>query len=66
MLTEPDALLSMNTGTADTEGASVTVAVGSKNVVAPVDTDTLLPHPSPHDVSDEHSDGTKKYLLPFI
>lgn len=62
MSTEPDA----HTETADTEGASVTVAVGSKNVMAPVATETLLQHPSPHNVSDEHDDGKHKFLFIVI
>ena len=66
MSIEPDAPLSMDTETADTEGASVTVAVGSENVIAPVAKETLLQHPSPHNVSDEHDDGKHKFLFIVI
>ena len=35
-------------------------------VTVPTDSETLLPHPSPHNVSDEHDDGKNKFLFTVI
>lgn len=66
MLTEPDALLSMDAGAADIDGACVPVPVGVQCVVAPVESGTPLPHPSLHNISDEHGDGKNKFLFIVI
>lgn len=67
MLTEPDALLPVDTETADTgETCVLPVAVDPQGVVEPVVTDTILPQPSSHNVSEEHGDGKNNFLFTVI
>ena len=53
-------------GAVDTGGPSSPIGVGALNVMAPDITETLLPHPSPHSVYEQHADGKIKFWFTVI